>query len=89
MEQLDRQPKVGDQVRYYAYGTPGGEYPAGAPRLAWITEVDPPNPFDEVSSSAPVGICVVNPTGLFFNQHIPYGPGLTGHWGWPDDEGRA
>jgi hypothetical protein len=36
-----RTPKVGDDIIYYAYGTPGGEFPVGVPRAAKVTEVLP------------------------------------------------
>ena len=73
-------PSVGRVVHYFAYGTPKGEFPAGAPRAALITEVDlPGDPW------SPVGLCVLNPTGMFFNRHVhradhPQEPGC---WDWP------
>ncbi len=77
-EQQQQIPSVGRIVRYYAYGTPGGEYPAGVARAAIITEVysDAPRP------EAPVGLCVLNPTGVFFQHSVRYGPGQPGCWGW-------
>ena len=70
-------PSVGRIVHYYAYGSPGGEYAAGVARAAVITEVDTlGNP------ESPVGLCVLNPTGVFFNQHVRFGMG-PGHWNWP------
>jgi hypothetical protein len=70
-------PSVGRMVHYIAYGTPGGEFPAGVPRAATITEVDMPgHPYSSV------GLCVMNPTGLFFNRSVPYGEG-PGCWCWP------
>ncbi len=71
-------PSVGRVVHYYAYGTPGGEFPAGVARAAIVTEVD-----EHGNHESPVGLAVLNPTGLFFNRHIPYGPAEPGHWGWP------
>lgn len=65
----------GRMVHYVAYGTPGGEYEAGAHRAAIITEVK--DGFHEV------GLCVLNPTGMHFAQDVPYSadnePG-TWHW---------
>ena len=66
----------GRMVHYVAYGTPGGEYPAGAHRAAVVTET--------YGESTAAGLCVLNPTGLFFNQSVPFDetgkkPG-TWHW---------
>jgi hypothetical protein len=73
------QPSVGRVVHYVAYGTPGGEFPAGAHRAAVITEVE-----DEGKHI--VSLCVMNPTGLFFNQHIKYDSTvqMPGTWHWPE-----
>jgi hypothetical protein len=67
-------------VLYYAYGTPHGEFPEGARRAAIITEIDDPTRID-----TPVGLCVLNPTGMAFLRHVPYAryPGDPGHWDWP------
>ncbi len=72
-------PSVGRIVHYVAYGTPGGEFPAGAHRAAIITEV-----FDEVAHV--VSLCVLNPTGMFFNTHIDYDSTAErpGTWHWPE-----
>lgn len=70
-------PSIGTTVRYVSYGTPGGEHPP-AERAAIITEVDDPD--DEHSA---VGLVVLNPTGMFFNQHVHYGT-AGGHWHWPE-----
>ncbi len=79
MVQKERQvPSVGRQVHYKAYGTPGGEFPAGVCRAATITEVDEPG-----NPESPIGIAVLNPTGLFFNRHIPFGD-APGQWHWPE-----
>mgnify|MGYP001609532508 FL=1 len=51
---------VGRMVHYVAYGTPGGEYQAGAHRAAIVAEV----------KDAGMGVCVlmvINPTGIHFN----------------------
>lgn len=66
---------TGRIVYYIAYGTPGGEYPAGVKRAAVVTEVE----HDQSS----VGLCVLNPTGLFFRQGVNYDPnGAPGTWQW-------
>lgn len=58
----NQQPSVGRVVHYQAYGTPGGEYKS-VPRAAIITEVH--------EDGEHVGLCVLNPTGQFFNQRCP------------------
>ncbi|WP_415395180.1 hypothetical protein ACMTN4_07370 [Rhodococcus globerulus] len=81
-----RQPTVGDIVHYQSYGTPGGEY-LPEPRAAIITAAsgptDPPL-ADEPPDSFAVGLCILNPTGMFFNEEIAFAEVPTpGHWNWP------
>jgi hypothetical protein len=90
---MDR-PSVGRIVHYVAYGTPGGEFPAGICRAAIITEVYdkgnmPPSgtviQIDKEGQSTSIGLAVLNPTGLFFNRGIPYDEGKKpGSWHWPE-----
>lgn len=58
-----RQPKIGDVVHYVSYETPGGEL-GKACRAATVTEVAVLAPEHGAPS---VGLCVLNPTGLFFH----------------------
>lgn len=75
-------PSVGRAVHYVAYGTPGGEFPSGVCRAATVTEVDPDGAKDDV------GVCVMNPTGLFFNRGIKHDESRTpGTWHWPERVG--
>ena len=68
-------PTVGRIVHYQSYGTPGGEYKP-LPRAAVITEVE--------DGTNTVGLCVLNPTGQFFNRGTPFAEQPTpGHWNWP------
>lgn len=73
-------PSVGRVVHYHSYGTPGGEY-LPEPRAAIITSVslaEVPGATDQV------GLAVLNPTGMFFNQDVPYSAEpMPGHWSWP------
>ena len=69
-------PTIGRIVFYRAHGSPDGTHKA-VPRAAVVTEV-----FDEQC----VSLCVLNPTGMFFNQSVmldesenPRG----GTWCWP------
>ena len=53
-------PFVGETVHYVSYGTPGGEFTSEC-RAAVVTEVNYHDP--DV-----VGLCVLNPSGLFFHS---------------------
>ncbi|UVK59284.1 hypothetical protein SEA_PHEROBRINE_1 [Gordonia phage Pherobrine] len=67
-------PSIGRIVHYQSYGTPKGEY-LPEPRAAIITEVH---------EDKKVGLCVLNPTGQFFNREVPFAEEPTpGHWNWP------
>lgn len=93
-------PSVGRIVHYVSYGTPGGEYGREC-RAAVITEVQSFKPGSaEEARSSEVGLCVLNPTGQFFNRTVPYDPGQSdaaeatnlcdgldyrgGSWHWPE-----
>lgn len=73
-------PTVGRVVHYVSYGTPGGEYRSEC-RAAVVTEVAPwVHPETNV---ADVGLCVLNPAGIFFRTLADggcrYHPGDAGH----------
>jgi hypothetical protein len=77
-KETNMKPTVGRIVHYQAYGTPGGEFPSVA-RAAIITEVDADGDI--------VGLCVLNPTGQFFNRNVPYSEERKpGCWSWPPQE---
>ncbi len=59
-------PHIGMIVHYVAFGTPGGEYQAGAHRAAIVTQIH---------DDQWVGLCVINPTGLFFHEKLRYDGG--------------
>lgn len=73
---------VGDTVHYVSYGTPGGEYESEC-RAAIITQVgawvtkdiqhrgDGRLLVQQYDENA-MGLSVLNPTGIFLNQTIPY-----------------
>jgi hypothetical protein len=69
----EQKPSVGRIVHYQAYGTPGGEFKS-VPRAAIITEVH---------SDTKVGVCVLNPQGIFFNTVEYDASGKPGTWCWP------
>lgn len=76
---------VGRAVHYVAYGTPGGEFPAGVCRAATVTEVEPSNIEDAHADGQRVGLCVMNPSGLFFNRLVPHDEQRApGTWHWPE-----
>lgn len=77
------EPTIGRSVHYQSYGTPGGEY-LPSPRAAVITEVG----YTQLEPGADpvqfVGLAIFNPTGMFFNQTVPFAEEPTpGHWNWP------
>ncbi len=95
-------PTVGRIVHYVSYGTPGGEYTSTC-RAAIITQVSN-GETREIRNGAGdvvatvfddeplvVDLCVMNPTGLFFNrctyEHPDNGPNGVprgGTWHWPE-----
>lgn len=77
-------PSVGRMVHYTSYGTPGGEYTQEC-RAAVITAVHHGDPVPEHGVPY-VDLCVLNPTGLFFNQHVRHSEQEFdgGTWHWPE-----
>lgn len=68
-------PTVGRIVHYRSYGTPGGEYTPEC-QAAAITRV---------ASDGRVGLCVMSPTGMFFDQDVTFSETLEGGtWHWPE-----
>lgn len=82
-------PSVGRIVHYISYGTPGGEFVSEC-RAAVITEV-PLEPAEDAGREL-VGLCVMNPTGLFLNRNVPHEEPVPppadqprgGTWHWPE-----
>lgn len=91
-------PSVGRIVHYVSYGTPGGEYRSEC-RAAVVTAVRDGEPVPEHGVPY-VDLCVLNPTGMFFNVGCRYYAGdvgydhtgaevarrsyLGGTWHWPE-----
>jgi len=85
-------PSVGRIVHYVARGSADGRFPPAC-RAAIVTEVaspvtDPDDPDHEL-----VGLCAVNPSGLFFHplemggiahDDRPDGQRAPGTWHWPE-----
>lgn len=99
-KERELEPSVGRIVHYVSYGTPGGEYLKTC-RAALITGLGEPLSFpihgdgiDDLSEDEAqlVDLCVVNPTGLFFNQGVPQDERPSherggGTWHWPERVG--
>lgn len=75
----NQNPSIGRVVHYVAFGTPGGEYPVGAHRAAIVTQVHP-------RESDVVGLCILNPTGMFFTPEVKFDASgrVPGTWHWPE-----
>lgn len=76
-------PTIGRIVHYVSYGTPGGEYTSEC-RAAVVTEVR----YPDLDDPQTVGLCVLNPTGMFFNRTTPHDEDgkAGGTWHWPERE---
>lgn len=69
-----RRPWVGMTCHYQSYGTSKGEYHS-EPRAAIVTQVH--------KNSMSVGLCILNPTGMFFNVLVKFSEEpKPGHWTW-------
>jgi hypothetical protein len=80
----EQKPSVGRVVHYVSYGTPGGEYTSQC-RAAIITAVRDLEPVPEHGVPY-VDLCVLNPTGMFFNQECRHSESARtgGTWHWPE-----
>lgn len=77
---MSNNPYVGEIVHYVSYGTPGGEYKSQcrAAIVVGVPEVEQPE-----DAPALLDLCVLNPTGIFFNrcpQDEKTKSGGTWHW---------
>ena len=85
---MSQQPSIGRIVHYVAHGTPIREdgtqaYPPAC-RAAIITAVK--DPAGQAGGGI-VDLAVLNPTGFYFNQDVPYvnaGHHVGGSWHWPE-----
>lgn len=76
-------PTVGRIVHYQGSGTLAGEYKNNT-IAAIVTRV---SEMEMSDGSIVVGLCIFNPTGLFFNQTVFYSEEpMPGHWSWPPRE---
>ncbi|MBF6138115.1 hypothetical protein IU501_34670 [Nocardia otitidiscaviarum] len=80
-------PSIGRIVHYQSLGGKDGTFPP-EPRAAIITGI-PAHVTDESDQpdsgyEQAVHLAVINPTGMYFNQTVPYADTPTpGHWNWP------
>jgi hypothetical protein len=72
-------PSVGRVVHYVSYGTPKGEFTSEC-RAAIVTAIED---TDEEGNEF-VKLCVMNPTGLFFNESKHDEDKAGGTWHWPE-----
>lgn len=90
-----RRPRIGDPVHYNSYGTPGGEYPQTC-RAAIVTGRGEVLSYPTGEELGPddaelADLCVLNPTGMFFNTGVPQDERPMhersgGTWHWPETE---
>jgi hypothetical protein len=73
------EPTVGRVVYYKSLGSPKGEFQS-VDRAAVITQVH---------NATNVGLCVLNPNGMYFNESVVQGSN-PGQWDWmPYQKGQA
>lgn len=73
----EQKPSVGRMVHYVSYGTPKGEY-LPEHHAAIITEL--------ADEPGVVGLCILNPTGVFFTRGVFQDENTKagGTWHWPE-----
>jgi hypothetical protein len=78
-------PSIGRIVHYVSYGTPGGEYTSQC-RAAIITGLDPEPEKTPEPGQVFADLCVLNPTGQFFDRMCLQDEvdKTGGTWHWPE-----
>lgn len=82
---MDQKPTLGRIVHYVSFGTPNGEYQPEH-RAAVITKVIEKDDNGNDLQGKAVALCVMNPTGLFFNEVVLQDEEdkKGGTWHWPE-----
>jgi hypothetical protein len=81
-------PTVGRIVHYVSHGSPvrgdGSQAYESECRAAVVTEVP-----EDVGNPQTIGLCVLNPTGMFFNRSVVHDEDgeSGGTWHWPERAG--
>lgn len=61
-----------------------GEYVQDADGARFEPRTGPWIPIEELPKKPVVSVCVINPTGMFFKENLPFAEKPTpGHWNWP------
>lgn len=85
----ERKPRIADIVHYVSHGTPvredGSQAYTSQCRAAIVTELVYSDP-GLTDPTYEVGLCVLNPTGQFFNEDVmaDFTEHQGGTWHWPE-----
>lgn len=81
---MSTQPTVGRMVHYVSYGSADGRYKSKC-RASVVTETHLEPVGKHAAIFVPtIGICVLNPTGVFFDRYVRESDEHTGGtWHWP------
>lgn len=75
-------PSIGRIVHYRALGSADGKFPVGECRAAIVTSIDKDSVDDPLDRQT-VSLCILNPTGMYFNQEVVKGDEAS-QWHWPE-----
>jgi hypothetical protein len=84
---VSQKPRIADSVHYVSYGSPvqpdGTQVYKSECRAAIVTAIAPD---DQSENEDCLSLCVLNPTGQFFNEHICHDEQnkCGGTWHWPE-----